>query len=87
MDEMDADPIDLRDEVRQRVQLRFARAPVVVRRPIARQFPHRLKRHALRLICDGLFLGPARGRDTRPQRLDFRLWDLDGERPDRPGAR
>ena len=59
VNEVNVEPIDLGDELRQGVQLRLALAPVVVRRPIARELLNRRERHALRLICDGLLLGPA----------------------------
>ena len=64
MNEVDVQPVDLGDELRQGVQSRLARAPVVLRRPIAREFLNHCERHALRLIPDGLFLGPVRGRDA-----------------------
>ena len=37
VDEVNVEPVDLGDELRQGVQLRLALAPVVVRRPIARE--------------------------------------------------
>jgi hypothetical protein len=44
--------------------------------------------HALRVVGDEFAVGPAGGRDARPQRLDFRLGgDRDRERPDRGGTR
>src|SRR5688572_28838059 len=93
---MNVQPVDLGDEVRQRVEPRLAPAPVVVRRPVLRQLLHRRKLDALRLILrllplhrlDGLLLGPARGLDARTQRLELRLGELDlRERPDRCGGR
>ena len=45
------------------------------------------ERHALRVVLDGLLLGPARGGDARPQVLEVRLGDLDRERADRGVAR
>ena len=39
VDEMDVQPIDLGDELRQRVQPRLDLAPVVFRRPVARELP------------------------------------------------
>ena len=58
MNEMDVEPVDLRDEVRQRVQLRLAFAPVVVRRPVACRVLHQLQRHTLRVVAHCLSLGP-----------------------------
>ena len=48
VDEVDVEPVDLGDELRQGVQLRLALAPVVVRRPVARELLHRRELHALR---------------------------------------
>src|SRR5258708_28367729 len=63
VNEMNVQPIDLGDELRQGVQFRLALAPVVICRPIAREFSNRRELHALRLICDGLLFGPSRRRD------------------------
>ena len=87
VDEVDVQPVDLGHEVRQGVQLRLAPAPVVLRRPVAREFVHHRQLHALRMIRDELLVGPAGGRDARTQRLQFRLGgDRDRERPDRRGT-
>ena len=83
VNEVDVEPVDLGDELRQGVQFRLALAPVVVRRPNTRECLNRRELHALRLISDGLPLGPARGLDARAQLLELRLGDLDRERPDR----
>ena len=64
VDEVDVQPVDLGDELRQGVQPRLARAPVVVRHPVARELLDHGERHALGLIGDGLLLGPVRGRDA-----------------------
>ena len=58
VDEVDVEPVDLGDEVRQGVQLRFEAAPVVLRAPVPRELLHRRERHALRVVADGLALGP-----------------------------
>ena len=63
VDEVDVESVDLGDELRERVQLRLARAQVVVRAPVASERLRGCERHALGLIRDGLLLGPAR----RPQ--------------------
>src|SRR5262249_29616784 len=83
VDEVDLDPVDLGRELRKRVQSRLALAPVVLACPVAGEFPHRRQPHALRSVWDELLGGPARGCDARTQRLEFRLGDLDRERPDR----
>ena len=49
VNEMNVQSIDLGDELRQGVQFRLALAPVVVCRPIAREFLNRRELHALRL--------------------------------------
>ena len=54
VNEMNVEPIDLGHELRQGVQFRLALAPIVICRPIAREFLHRRELHALRLICDSL---------------------------------
>ena len=65
VDEVDVEPVDLGDELRQGVQFRLALAPVVICRPIAREFLHRRERHALGLIRDRLLLGPLRRGNAR----------------------
>ena len=49
VNEVNVQPIDLGDELRQGVQPRLALAPVVFRRPIARELLNRRELHALRL--------------------------------------
>ena len=60
VNEMNVQPVDLGDEVRQGVQPRLDLAPVVLRRPIARELLHRRERHALRVIRDRFLFGPPR---------------------------
>jgi hypothetical protein len=86
MDEVDVEPIDLGHELREGVQSRLEPPEVVVGAPIARELLQRRQLHALRPIGDELLVRPARGRDARTQRLEFRLGDLARERPDRRGA-
>jgi len=50
VNEMNVDPVDLGDEVRQGFQLRLALAPIVLCRPIPREFLNRRQLHALGLI-------------------------------------
>ena len=82
VNEMNVEPIDLGDELRQGVQLRLHFAPVVVCRPIAREFPHRRELHALRLIRDRLPFGPSRGGDAPAEFDEFRFRNIDGEGTD-----
>src|SRR5438874_8732099 len=58
VDEMDVEPVDLGDELRQGVQSRLHLAPVVLCRPIAGECLHRRELHALRCIRDRFPLGP-----------------------------
>src|SRR5216117_2482489 len=60
VNEMDVQPVDIRDELRIAIELRLDLAPIVFRRPIAGKLLHRRERHALREIGDGLFFGPPR---------------------------
>ena len=48
VNEVNVQPIDLGDELRQGVQLRLDLAPVILCRPIARQRLHRRELHSLR---------------------------------------
>ena len=78
MDEVDVEPVDLSDEIRQRLQLRLAFAPIVFRSPVLHELLHRGELHALRWACRRrgrpdppgslvgyeLALGPARGSYT-----------------------
>ena len=86
MNEMNVQPVDLGDEVRQGVQLRLDLAPVVLRRPIAGELLHRRERHALRCIRDGFLFGPPRRVDAPAQVGELRLGGLDRERPDAGAA-
>ena len=79
VDEVDVQPVDLGQEVRQAVQLGLASAPVVVRRPVAGELLHGRQRHALRVIVDRLALGPARRVDPPAQVVELRLGEADLE--------
>src|SRR3954447_2307189 len=87
MDEVDVEPVGLGDELRQGVQPGRAPLPVVVGRPVAREILHRRERHALRVVVDGLPLGPARCRDTPAEVLEGFVRKVDVEGPDLGGAR
>ena len=86
VNEVNVQPIDLGDELRESLELRLALAPVVLCLPIARERLDRRELHALRRIVDGLLFGPARGRDARAQVIEIRLGGLERERPDRCGG-
>ena len=83
VDEVDVEAVDLGDELRQGVQLRLALAPVVVRRPVARELLHRRELHALRLVRDRLLVGPARRRDAAVQVGERLVGEFDVEGADR----
>ena len=70
--EMDVEPVDLGDELRQGIEPRLALAPVVIRRPMTREFLHRRERHALGLILDRLAVRPL-GRRDAPAEINKRL--------------
>src|SRR5262249_45286208 len=74
------------DELRQGVQCRLARAPVVLRRPVARELLDHRERYALRLILDGLLLGPVRSRDASAKILQGLIGDVDVERTNLGGG-
>ena len=82
VNEVDVEPIDLGDEVRQGVQLRLALAPVVVGRPVARELLHHREPHALRVVADRLALGPPGRVDAPPQVGELLLRKTDLKRPD-----
>ena len=60
VDEVNIEPVDRRDELRQGIELRLHLPPVVVRAPVANEFLELRELHALRPICDGLLFGPPR---------------------------
>src|SRR4029453_8950208 len=80
VNEVDVHPVDLGFELRERVELRLELAPVVIRRPIARELLQRRQLHALRPICDDLLGWPTRSVDTAAQisELLFRNVDIKG---------
>ena len=83
VDEVNVQPIDLGDEVRQRVELRLDLAPVVIHHPMAREFLHRREPHTLQVIRDRFLLGPL-GLVYAPAQLrKFLLRNTEGERTDR----
>jgi hypothetical protein len=81
VDQVDVHPVDLGRELRQRVESRLARAPVVLGRPEARERLERGQLHALRPVGDELSRGPARGGDAAALG-ELLLRDLDPERAD-----
>src|SRR5215213_4426572 len=83
VNEMDVQPVDLGDELRQGLQFRLDLAPIVICRPIAREVLHRRELHALGLIRDGLLFGPVRVRDAAAEVLQSLIRNVDVEGSDR----
>jgi hypothetical protein len=86
VDEVDVEPVDLGGELGQGVELRLALAPVVVRRPVAREVLERRERHALRRVGDGLLLRPPRRRDAAFHVGERLVRKVDAEGADGVGA-
>jgi len=82
VDEVNVQSVDLGDELRQRVQLRLAPAPVVVGGPVAGELLDRGQLHALRPVPDEFPGGPARRGDAPPQAGDRFPGYVDPEWPD-----
>ena len=76
VNEMNVQPIDLGYELRQGVQPRLHLAPVVFRRPIAREFLNRRELHALRCIRDRFSFRPFRRLNAPAQFGEFRFWNI-----------
>jgi len=74
VNEMNVQPIDLGDEIRQGVQFRLALAPIVFCPPVARECLNRRELHALRRIRDCFPFRPLGCVDAPPQfgKLRFR---------------
>ena len=82
VDEVDVHAVDLGLELRQRVELLLAAAPVVPVQPVAGERLRRCQLHSLRAVGDELLAGPACRFDTPAQVVDRLLRKLDVERPD-----
>jgi hypothetical protein len=82
VDEVDVHPVDIGRELRQRVQPRLARAPVVIGSPVANERLDRRQLDALRPIGDDLAGGPARRRKAAAQLSELLLWNRNLERAD-----
>ncbi len=67
VNEMNVEPIDLGQELRQGVQFGFDLAPVIICRPIARQCLHRGELYSLRRICNRFSFRPFRRIDAPAQ--------------------
>src|SRR5258708_18603110 len=76
LNEMNIQPIDLGDELRQGVQFSLHLAPIVICRPIAREFLHRRELHPLRLICDVLLFRSAPGGNAPASTSERYFWTV-----------
>ena len=83
MDELNVESIDGRDELGQGVELRFCLAPVVSAPPIGGQRLDLGQLSALRAVCDGLSLRPARLLHPSLEVNEVCLRNADPERADR----
>ena len=80
VNEMNVQPIDLGDELRQGVQFRLDLAPVVICRPIARERLNRRELHALRCIRDRFPFRPPCRVDAPAQFGQFRFRNIHTKR-------
>jgi hypothetical protein len=85
--ELNIEPIDPGDELRQAVQLGFRLPPVMLRAPVAREVLDLGQLYALRLVFDGLPVGPPRGQDAPAQVGEFFFRHIDREGADCVGVR
>ena len=86
MNEVNVDPIDPGDELRQGIEFRLALAPVVLGLPVAREFLNRCELHALRLIRDDFPFGPPCRRDAAFQVSERLVRKVNAEGADGVGA-
>ena len=80
MDKVDGQPVDLRPELRQPVQPRLGRPPVIPLSPVLAQLAQVIQRHPLRPVGHRLPLRPARLPQPPSQVGQLSLGDLDPER-------
>ena len=85
VEEVDAEAVELGAELRERVEARLGRPPVVLRRPVRAQLLHVRERDALRPVVDGLGLGPAGASQPLPEVDEILVRDVDAERHDLVG--
>src|SRR5215471_2040938 len=82
VDKVEVEPIDRGDKLRQRVQLRFDLAPVVLRSPVACERLDHRERDALRLIIHCFLVGPPGREHALAKVIECSLRDVDAEWPD-----
>ena len=76
VDEVNVEAVDLGHEVGQGLQLRLALAPVVVRRPVARELLDRRELRALRYVRDRFSFRPPRRVDALTQFGELRVRNI-----------
>jgi hypothetical protein len=82
VNEVNVEPVDLGDEVRQGLQLRLALAPIVLCRPILREFLNRRELDALGLIGNSLPIRPPRRQHAPAEVRELLFRDVDAEGAD-----
>jgi hypothetical protein len=84
--ELDVQPVDLGDELRQRVQRRLDLAPVVAVAPVLDERAQLRQLDTLRPVADSLPVRPARRPNAALKFVDLLLRHVDPERADRRGV-
>jgi len=84
--ELDVQPVDLGDELRQRVERRLDLAPVVAVAPVFDERAQLRQLDTLGPVADGLLVGPARRPHAPPELVDLFLRNVDPEGADRRGV-
>jgi hypothetical protein len=84
--ELDVQPVDLGDELRQRVHRRLDLAPVVAAAPVLDERAQLRQLDTLRPVADSLLVRPPRRPHAPPKLVDLLLRDVDPEGADRSGV-
>ncbi len=82
LNEVNVHAVDVRHELRQRIQLRLRLAPVVARAPVLHQGLQPGQLRTLRLIGDGFLIGPARGSNAPAEINERGFGHVDAEGTD-----
>jgi hypothetical protein len=82
VNEMQIEPVDLGDEMGERVQLALLRAPVEAVAPVVEQLPEVFEVRPVIPAAPGDLVGPPRARDALAQVGERPLGNRDAERPD-----
>src|SRR5215204_2982617 len=86
VNKVNVQPVDLGDELRQRIEFCLALPPLVIGCPVLGEFLNRRELHALRFICNCFPIGPQGRRDAAAELDDCMVRNVDVERPDRLAA-